>query len=253
MMLTGKSIIVTGAGSGIGKGTAQVLAKAGAKVLVTDYDGPSAEETAALVEEQGGVARAMRIDVSNEEDVIAMVAAAVDAFGKLDGAFNNAGVRQTYELVPDLTVNDWDKIMGVNLRGVFLCMKHEIAAMRKTGGGAIVNTSSGLGVTGAPYSAEYAASKHGVIGVTRGAACEAALTGVRVNVVLPGLVETKISAKLITDPDLKDIYDKTLARHPIGRIGQPEDIGYAVKWLLSDEAGFVNGAAIAVDGGYTAC
>lgn len=252
-MLHEKVVVITGAGSGIGRATALILAKAGARVFVTDYDEASAEETTAQVIQAGGTAKAMRVDVTIESEVEAMVNAAVEAFGKIDGAFNNAGIRMTYELVPDLSATDWDRVLNVNLRSVFLCMKYEIAAMRSSGGGAIVNTSSGNGRVGNPYSSEYVAAKHGVLGLTRASACEAAITGVRVNAVMPGMIETPMIGKVTTDPELKAVYEAALARHTIGRIGQPEDIGYAVKWLLSDEAAFVNGAGIAVDGGYTSC
>lgn len=251
-MLDHKVITITGAGSGIGRATAIILAKAGAKVFVTDHNGASAEETAALVMQAGGIAQAMRVDVTDESDVEAMVKATVDAFGKIDGAFNNAGIRMTYELVPDLAISDWDRVVDVNLKGVFICMKYEVRAMRQSGGGAIVNTSSANGRLGSAYCSEYVASKHGVLGLTRGAACEAGTTGVRVNAVLPGVIVTPMVGELTTNPDLKPLYDAALARHSIGRLGQPDDVGYAVKWLLSDESSFVNGAAISVDGGYTA-
>ena len=251
-MLNNQVIVVTGAGSGIGRATCLVLAKAGAKVLVTSHSEANARETAAMVEKAGGVAKALRADVSNEDDVIAMVDFAVETFGRLDGAFNNAGITLHNKLVEDLDASEWDQVMDVNLKGIFYCMKHETRAMRKTGGGAIVNNSSVNGLVGIPCSAGYVASKHGVIGLTRGAACDAAVTGVRVNAVLPGMIRTPMIAALIATPDFKAIYDETLARHTVGRIGEPEDVGYAVKWLLSDEASFMNGAAICVDGGYTA-
>lgn len=252
-MLDGKVIVLTGAGSGIGRATAMVLAQAGGRLFITDYDGVSAEETAAMVEREGGTAQAMQVNVTVEGEVTAMVKAAVDSFGKIDGAFNNAGLGITHNLIPEMPTQVWDRVLDVNLKGVFLCMKHEIAAMRQTGGGAIVNTSSANGLMGAAYGSEYAASKHGVIGLTRSAACEASMTGVRVNAVLPGLIHTSMTEELITNPDYAAIYQNTLARHPIGRISKPEEIGYAVKWLLGDESAFVNGAAIAVDGGMTAC
>lgn len=251
-MLDGKVVLLTGAGSGIGRATAIILAEAGASVLVTDYDEASAQETATLIQQAGGSAKAMRVDVTSENDVKAMVAAAVDLFGKIDGAFNNAGVRMRYELLPDLTVSDWDRVADVNMKGVFMCMKYEIEAMRQCGGGAIVNTSSANGLLGSAYCSEYVASKHGVLGLTRGAACETNITHVRVNAVLPGVIVTPMVGELTTSPELKPLYDAALARHSIGRLGRPEDVGYAVKWLLSDESSFVNGAAISVDGGYTA-
>ena len=251
-MLKNKVIIVTGAGSGIGRAASIICAQAGARVLATDYNEASARETAAMIGRQAGIAKAMQVDVSKESDVIAMVDFAVKSFGRLDGAFNNAGVPMHGKPLEDLSEAEWDKVLDVNLKGVFFCMKHETLAMRKTGGGAIVNTSSANGLVGAPNSADYIASKHGVVGITRGAACDAAVTGVRVNAVLPGMIKTPMVMGVLAKPELKSYFDPMLARHTVGRLGEPEDIGYAVKWLLSDEAAFMNGAAVCVDGGYTA-
>lgn len=251
-MLSNKSIIVTGGGSGIGRAASVIMAKAGAKVLVTDYNEASAKETAEMIVKAGGTAKAMRVDVTNEKEVIAMVDMAVASFGRLDGAFNNAGVPMSNKLVEDLTEADWDKVMGVNLKGVFFCMKYETLAMRKTGGGAIVNTASANGLVGQELSSDYVASKHGVVGLTRGAACDAAVTKVRVNAVLPGMIMTPMVAGLAATPEFKPHFDNALKRHTIGRFGEPEDVGYAAKWLLSDEAAFMNGAAVSVDGGYAA-
>jgi 2,5-dichloro-2,5-cyclohexadiene-1,4-diol dehydrogenase 1 len=251
-MLHNKVILVTGGGSGIGRATSLILTRARAKVLVVDYNEAGAQETADMIAKEGGTAKAMRIDVTSEKEVIAMVDAALSSFGRLDGAFNNAGLPMQSKLVEDMSEAEWDRVMNVNLKGVFFCMKHEILAMRKNGGGAIVNTSSGNGLVGQEYSSEYVASKHGVLGLTRGAACDAAVTKVRVNAVLPGLIMTPMVAGLAENPELKSHLEVALKRHTIGRFGQPEDVGYAVKWLLSDEASFINGAAICVDGGYTA-
>ena len=251
-MLKDKVIIVTGSGSGIGRATALILAKAGAKVLATDALESAVRETASLVEGAGGITKAMRVDVSKEGEVAAMVAFAVKSFGRLDGAFNNAGVPMHNKLVEDLSEAEWDRVLDINLKGVFFCIKHETLAMRSTGGGAIVNTSSANGLVGQPYGAEYIASKHGVVGLTRGAACDAATTKVRVNAVLPGVIKTPMVAERLADKEFKAFFDTVLARHTVGRLGEPEDIGYAVKWLLSDEASFMNGAAVCVDGGYTA-
>jgi 2,5-dichloro-2,5-cyclohexadiene-1,4-diol dehydrogenase 1 len=176
----------------------------------------------------------------------------VERFGRLDGAFNNAGIPMHFKLLPDLTSQEYDKVTGVHERGVFLCLKYEIAAMRQSGGGAIVNTSSTGGQTALPFMAEYVAAKHGILGLTRAAASEARNTDVRVNAVLPGLIATPALASAGEDyansPEMKIIVE----RHSIGRIGQPEDVARAVKWLLSDESAFVNGVALPVDGGYLA-
>ena len=251
-MLEDKVIIVTGAGSGIGLATAVILAQAGAKVVVSGRHGSDLDGAVGKVREAGGKAVAVIADVAQEADVIAMVDRTLSEFGRLDGAFNNAGIEMHNKLVDDLEAAEWDSVLNVNARGVFLCMKHEIKAMRRTGGGAIVNNSSMNGVVAIAHSTEYTASKHAVIGATRGAASEARETGVRVNAVLPGLIVTPMIEKLKDDPGFKDHFASALERHSIGRFGQPEDVGHAVKWLLSDEASFINGAMIAVDGGYTA-
>ena len=251
-MLKDKVVIVTGAGSGIGLATALILAEAGAKLVISGRGGPEIEDAARKVRDAGGAAVAVPADVSKEPDVAAMVDRAVSEFGRLDGAFNNAGIEMHNKLTDDLGADEWDEVLDVNARGVFLCMKHEIWAMRRTGGGAIVNNSSMNGVVAIAHSTEYTASKHAVIGATRGAASEARETGVRVNAVLPGLIWTPMIEKLKDDPGFKDHFERALERHTVGRFGKPEDVGYAVRWLLSDEAAFVNGAMLAVDGGYTA-
>jgi len=250
-MLTGKVVIVTGAGSGIGRATSQILARAGAKIVVADMSVPHVQETENAIRAAGGVASSFRVDVAEELAVKAMVQHAIDTFGRLDGAFNNAGILM-HGKTPDLLEGtEWNKVIGVNLTGVFYCMKYEIEAMRRSGGGAIVNTSSVNGIVGNPTSIEYVAAKHGVIGATKGAACDAVTTGVRVNAVLPGSIRTPMTEDLVNNPDFAAFYATVLDRHTIGRLGEPEDVGYAVKWLLSDEAAFVNGAAIPIDGGYT--
>ena len=251
-MLKDKVIIITGAGSGIGRAAASVFSQAGAKLLVTDYNQEAAEETRNLILEKHGIAESLGTDVSDEIEVKKMISYAIDTFGVLDGAFNNAGVPMKNELVQDISEQDWLKVIDVNLKGVFFCMKHQITAMRKSGGGAIVNTSSANGLVGSPYAAEYCAAKSGVLGLTRGSACEAAITGVRVNAVLPGMIMTSMVADLVNDPEFKVHYDLAMSRHTIGRFGQPEEVANVAKWLLSNEASFVNGAAISVDGGYTA-
>ena len=251
-MLNDKVIIVTGAGSGIGRATSRILAKSGARVIVADMSETGAKETEALILEDKGVARAVRVDVTIEAEVKAMVDFATETFGRLDGAFNNAGIMMHSKLPDELEVSEWNKVLNVNLNGLYYCLKYEIAAMRRTGGGAIVNTSSVTGVVGIPYGIEYVTSKHGVLGATRGAACDAAVTGVRVNAVLPGSINTPMTAAAANNPEFADIMQAILERHTVGRLGEPEDVGYAVKWLLSDEASFINGAALPVDGGYTA-
>jgi 2,5-dichloro-2,5-cyclohexadiene-1,4-diol dehydrogenase 1 len=252
-MLAGKTIIITGSGSGIGRAAALLFAEAGAQLMLADQNESGVQETAAMVTDAGGKALARKIDVSKEVEVVALVEATLETYGRLDGAFNNAGVQMINKLVEDLTIEDWHRVNDINATGVFLCMKHQIKAMRKTGGGAIVNTASANASVAQPYSGEYVASKHAVVGITRGAATEALETGVRVNAVLPGMINTPMIAGLLESPEFRPRYAAALARHPIGRFGEPEDVAYVARFLLSDQSAFVNGAAIAVDGGYTAC
>ena len=250
-MLKDKVIIVTGGASGIGRAACKIMAAAGARVVVADRDAAGAQETVVAVEAEGGVAVACTVDVGNEASVEAMVRFTEERFGRLDGAFNNAGVQQSNYMIDDLPTDVWSRVQNVNSDGVFFCMKHEIALMRKSGGGAIVNTASVLGIMGTPKAAEYIASKHAVVGATRGAACDARETGVRVNAILPGAINTPMIDELYQNPDFKAFYDKVLERLTIGRWGTPEDCGNAAKWLLSDESSYINGIALAVDGGYS--
>ena len=252
MLLKDKVIIVTGAGSGIGLATAVILARAGARVALCGREIATLDDAQRKIAAAGGTAVALKADVGEETEVIAMVERTVSAFGRVDGAFNNAGVPMHNKPTDELEAEEWDAVMDVNLRAVFLCMKYEIKAMRRTGGGAIVNNSSVDSVMAVPGWTEYTTSKHAVNGLTRGAAAETRKTGVRVNAVLPGYIVTPMSERLLDDPALKEENAIALDRHSVGRFGQPEDVGYAVKWLLSDEASFVNGAMLAVDGGFTA-
>ncbi len=252
MMLQGKSIIVTGGGSGIGRAAALLFAADGACVTVADRNGEGAVEIASRISAAGGLAHAVTCDVTDDSSVAAMVAATVGRFGRVNGAFNNAGVEYHGKALADLSEAEWSRVRSINLDGVFHCLKHEIAAMQKTGGGAIVNTASVAAVTSQMNMSEYCASKAGVTGLTRGAAAEYAQTGVRVNAIMPGVIRTPMTDGLFSNPATEAVLAPLLDRHSVGRFGEPEDVAEAARWLLSDLSGYVNGVSLAVDGGYTA-
>ena len=245
----GKAAFVTGAATGIGRAAALAFAREGASVVVGDVSERGNQETARTIEELGGRALAVRCDVTRTEDVRAALNKAIEAFGRLDFAFNNAGVEQPITATADLTEEEWDRIVGINLRGVFLCMKYEIPLMLRQGGGAIVNASSGAGVKGFAGQAAYAAAKHGVVGLTRSAALDYAKSNTRVNAVCPGIIDTPMMQRFSggTPEGRKGV----IAQEPIGRMGKPEEIGATVVWLCSDAAAFVIGHAMVVDGGQT--
>ncbi len=245
--LGGKVALVTGASGGIGRAAALAFARSGASVLVSDVNEDGGRETVSLIEVAGGKAAWQRCDVSKGDEVEAMVAAAVDAFGRLDCAFNNAGINS-------LGANEyedevWARSMGINLTGVMLCMREEAEVMLKQGGGAIVNTASINGLIGNPSQPGYVATKHGVVGLTRHGALRWAKSGIRVNAVCPGVIETPMTAPLVADPQMKQVIE---GMTPMGRMGRAEEIAEAVVWLCSDAAGFVTGHPMVIDGGATA-
>src|SRR5437762_7311858 len=247
---TGKVAFVTGAASGIGRAAALAFAHEGASVVVADVSEQGNQETARMIEEQGGRARAVRCDVTRAADVKAALDKTVEAFGRLDFAFNNAGV-EPRKSVPtaDYEEEEWDRIVDTNLRGVFLCMKHEIPLILKQGGGAIVNTSSGAGVIGIKGSPAYTAAKHGLLGLTKSAALDYAAQNIRINAVCPGYIATPMMDRFTGGtPEGRA---KVISEEPIGRMGQPEEIAAAILWLCSDAARFVIGHALVVDGGQT--
>jgi NAD(P)-dependent dehydrogenase (short-subunit alcohol dehydrogenase family) len=246
----GKVAFVTGAANGIGRAAALAFAREGAGVVVADVSEQGNQETASMVEEAGGRALAVRCDVSRAEDVKAALDKAVEAFGRLDCAFNNAGVEQPITATADLTEEEWDRIVSINLRGVFLCMKHEIPLMLRQGGGAIVNTSSGAGVKGFAGQAAYCAAKYGIVGLSKAAALDYAKSNIRINAVCPGIIETPMMDRF--SGGTPEGRARVIAQEPIGRMGKPEEIAAAVIWLCSDAAAFVVGHAMVVDGGQTA-
>ncbi|WP_214104753.1 SDR family NAD(P)-dependent oxidoreductase [Acrocarpospora catenulata] len=247
--LTGRSIIVTGAGSGLGRATAQLIAARGALVTVADVNAEAGGATVAEIEAAGGTAQFVATDITDESAVRDLVAAAVSAYGGLHGAHNNAGINGPAALAGDLGYDQWRQVLDINLNGVFLCLKYELAHMKENGGGSIVNTASTAAAIAYPNIPAYVASKHGVLGVTRQAALDYIRYGVRVNAVLPGSVWTPLAESALKDPEIRA---KAESAQPIGRLGEPHEIAEMVAWLLSDAASFAVGSPFFVDGGVNA-
>ncbi|WP_235295655.1 SDR family NAD(P)-dependent oxidoreductase [Portibacter marinus] len=247
-ILKGKVALVTGGGSGIGRAVAVTYAKEGAKVLVTDIDVEGGEETVKIIEKNDGIASFFKADVSKPEECKASVEKAVSEFGGLHIACNNAGIGGEAALIGDTGIENWQKVISINLSGVFYGLKYQIPEMLKAGGGAIVNIASILGKVGTPQSAPYVAAKHGVIGLTQNAGLEYGAKGIRVNAVGPGYIKTPLLEENLNAEQMKQL----TAAHPIGRMGEAEEVAEMVLWLSSDKSSFALGTYYALDGGYLA-
>lgn len=243
-----KVALVTGGSFGIGRATALAFARKGAKVVLADWI--ENQETMDMIENLGGIAIFVKCDVSKSDDVEALIKKTIDTFGQLDFAYNNAGIEGASATTKDCSEENWDKTIGINLKGIWLCMKYEIPIMLQKGKGVIVNCASVAGLVGFQGLPAYVASKHGVIGLTKTAALEYAKLGIRVNVVCPGVIQTPMIDRLTGKK--KESIEQFKELEPIGRFGEPEEIANAVIWLCSDEASFVTGIEIPVDGGFVA-
>ncbi|HJU20718.1 MAG TPA: glucose 1-dehydrogenase [Stellaceae bacterium] len=251
-LLDGKSVLITGAGGGIGRATALACAREGARLALADVAAEAAAETVAQVNQSGGQAIALAGDVSRDAEVQHIIGNTIAAFGRLDCAFNNAGIAGWQVDAAGKKTAEWseaafDRMIAVNLKGVWLCMRHELAQMQAQGGGAIVNTASIAGLVGLPTSSAYVAAKHGVVGLTKTAAIEYAEAGIRVNAVCPGYIKTPMTGEVMQRRGAA-----ILAQTPMRRMGEPQEIAEMVVWLCSDRAAFVSGGAYNVDGGYMA-
>ena len=248
----GKVALVTGGASGIGRATALTFAREGAKLVVADMNDEGGQQTVHMITENGGEATFVQVNVSNAIEVESMISKAVETYGRVDCAHNNAGIgSRPRVLLHELPEESWDRVIDINLKGVWLCMKYELIQMLTQGGGAIVNTASIMGLVGSwSRSGAYNASKHGVVGLTKTAALEYATSGIRVNAVCPGYIYTPLIEEALTSNPALEV--QIVARHPLGRMGKPEEIAEAVVWLCSDAASFVTGHTMTVDGGYVA-
>ncbi|WP_138429864.1 SDR family NAD(P)-dependent oxidoreductase [Fodinibius saliphilus] len=249
--INNKVALVTGAAMGIGKETATMLAREGADVVIADVNEMALEQTAREIKTEESKILKVHADISKEKDIESLIQETLRTFGKLDIACNNAGIEGKMALTGDYSLDEWDRVQSINLRGQFICMKYEIGAMLKSGGGSIINVSSILGKVGYEQAPAYTAAKHGLLGLTKTAALEYAKEGIRINAVCPAFIETPMleRAGITTD---KEIKEQAISLHPVGRLGQATEVAKAIVWLASEQASFVEGHALMVDGGYTA-
>jgi NAD(P)-dependent dehydrogenase (short-subunit alcohol dehydrogenase family) len=249
-MLEGKVSLITGAGSGIGRATAKIFAREGARLVLADVVEPGGQETLQMIKAAGADGIFLKCDVASETAVEALIKRAVEQYGRLDCAFNNAGIAGAGRLTHEYSLEEWNRVIAINLTGVWLCMRAEIAQMLQQKSGVIINTSSIMGLTGAIRVPAYTAAKHGVAGLTKAAALEYARHGIRINAVCPAPIYTPmLMGAFEKRPDMEERYARS---EPMKRIGQPEEIGEAVAWLCSDRASYVTGLPMPVDGGYMA-
>ncbi|MFT4767036.1 MAG: NAD(P)-dependent dehydrogenase (short-subunit alcohol dehydrogenase family) [Glaciecola sp.] len=249
--MTNKIVLVTGGGAGIGQAACYAFAREGAKLMVSDIDSASGNATVDAIREDGGDAHFVQADVSKAADVRAMVDCCIKTYGQLDCAFNNAGIEGDVAVpITEASEETWDRVIDVNLKSVFLCMKYQLVHMQERGTGSIVNTASIAGLVGGTFGAAYFASKHGVVGLTKAAAIEYGRAGIRVNAVCPGVIETDMADRSMGDN--QKLQDVVRAQYPLRRFGRAEEVAESVVWLCSDAASFVTGQSLAVDGGFVA-
>jgi NAD(P)-dependent dehydrogenase (short-subunit alcohol dehydrogenase family) len=246
-----KVVIITGGSSGIGQATALAFAQRGVKVVVADILVEAGKGTVDMIKDAGGEAIFVKTDVSSENDVKSLIRQTIETYSKLDYAFNNAGIEGVQMPTADFPEDIWKKVININLVGVWQCMRHEIPQMLKRGGGVIINNASILGLVGFANASAYVASKHAVLGLTKTAAIEYATQGIRINAVCPAFIETPMLERggLTTNPE---VYEMLTELHPVKRLGKPQEVAAAVVWLCSEEASFVTGHAMLIDGGYIA-